>query len=79
MPYGEIPEEIEPILNDTKAQITPIFPDQDYCGVGVENGWVLYDGSKQAGTNNNLSFKTAKIATASNLKAVKINDNIINF
>jgi len=79
LPYGEIPAEVEPILKDTKAQIMPIFQGQNYCAVSVENGWVLYDGVKQAGTNNNLSFKTAKIATTANLKAVKINDNIINF
>lgn len=79
LPYGEISEEVEPLLKNTKAQITQIFPGQDYCGVTVENGWVLIDGKKEIGTSNNLSFKTAKIATASNLKAVETDGQFITF
>ncbi len=79
LPYGEIPTEVNPLLKDSKAKLTQIFPNQNYCGVIVEDGWVLYDGVKQAGVNNNLSFKTSKIATAANLKAVEIDSNILNF
>ena len=79
LPYGEIPKEVEPLLKNTKAQIMQIFPKQDYCGVSVENGWVLIDGKKEISTNNNLSFKTAQTATASNLKSIEIVNNIINF
>ena len=79
LPYGEIPAEIEPLLKESKAEITQIFAGQDYCGVNVENGGVLIDGKKEIGTNNNLSFKTSKIAAASNLKAIEIDNNIITF
>ena len=79
VPYGEIPKEVEPLLKDTKAQITQIFPGQDYCGVSVENGWVLIDGKKEISTNNNLSFKTAKTATASNLKSVETDGEFTTF
>lgn len=79
LPYGQIPAEVEPMLKDTKAQITQIFPNQEYCGVTVENGWVLVDGKKEISTNNNLSFKNAKVTTASNLKTIEAVDNIINF
>ena len=79
LPYGVIPEEIEPLLKNSKAKITQIFPGQDYCGVLVENGWVLIDGKKETRTNNNLSFKTSEVITAANLKAVEIGDNAITF
>ena len=79
LPYGEIPAEVNPLLKDSKAKITQIFPNQNYCGVTVEDGWVLYDGKKEPGANNNLSFKTPKISTAANLKAVQIDGNILNF
>ena len=79
LPYGEISEEVEPLLKNTKAQITQIFPNQEYCGVTVENGWVLIDGKKEIGTNNNLSFKTAKTATASNLKTIESDGQFITF
>ena len=79
LPYGEISEEVEPLLKNTKAQITQIFPGQYYCGVIIENGWVLIDGKKEIGTNNNLSFKTAQTATASNLKAVETDGQFITF
>ena len=71
LPYGAIPAEIEPLLINTKAKITQIFPGQNYCGVSIENGWVLQDGAKQIGLNNNLSFRVAKAAIAANLKAVE--------
>ncbi len=79
LPYGEIPTEIEPLLRNTKAQITQIFPNQNYCGVTVESGWVLIDGKKELSTNNNLSFQTPEITTASTLKAAEIDDTIITF
>ncbi len=79
LPYGEIPAEVEPLLKDTKAQIIQIFPNQDYCGVGIENSWVLSEGKKETSTNNNLSFKTSKITIASNLKTAEIDNNIIIF
>ncbi|MBO4707409.1 MAG: ComEC/Rec2 family competence protein [Elusimicrobiaceae bacterium] len=79
IPYGEISKEVEPLLIKTNAKIIPAFAEQDYCGVSVENGWVLYDGVKQAGTNNNLSFKTPKIDTAANLKAIGSNGQFVTF
>lgn len=79
LPYGVIPAEIEPLLKNSKAKITQIFPGQDYCGVTAENGWVLIDGKKQIGTNNNLSFKVGQIATASNLKAIENGKEFISF
>lgn len=79
LPYGEISKEIEPLLIKTNAKIMPAFAGQDYCGVTAENGWVLIDGKKQIGTNNNLSFKTAQTATASNLKAVETDGQFITF
>lgn len=79
LPYGVIPEEIVPLLKNSKAQITQIFPNQNYCGVNVENGWNLIDGKKETVTNNNLSFKTTKIATAANLKAVETDGQFIAF
>ena len=79
LPYGVIPTEIEPLLINTKAEIIQIFPNQNYCGITVENGWTLIDGKKETVTNNNLSFQTYEIATSNNLKAVEIDGNIINF
>ena len=79
LPYGEIPTEIEPLLLNTKAKITQIFPGKDYCGVSVESGWVLIDVKKETSTNNNLSFKTSKIAIASNLKTVENYGQVITF
>ena len=76
---GEISKEIEPLLKNTKAQITQIFPGQYYCGVMVENGWVLIDGKKEIGTNNNLSFKNSKVAIASNLKSVETDGQFTTF
>lgn len=79
LPYGVIPAEIEPLLANTKAQITQIFPGQEYCGVFIESGWILKDGKKEAATNNNLSFHTGGTATASNLKTIDINGQFTNF
>jgi hypothetical protein len=79
LPYGEISKEIEPLLIKTNAKIMPAFAGQDYCGVTAENGWVLIDGKKQIGTNNNLSFKVGQIATASNLKAIENGKEYIVF
>lgn len=71
LPYGEIPKEVEPLLINTKAEITQIFPNQNYCGVTVESGWTLIDSKKQVGTNNNLSFSFKDISTSSNLKTIE--------
>ncbi len=79
LPYGKIPAEVVPLLKDTGAEIVQIFPTQNYCGVTIENGWILIDGKKQVGTNNNLSFSFEDISTSSNLKTVKTANNIINF
>ena len=77
--YGVIPGEIEPLLINTKAEITQIFPNQDYCGVSIENGWVLIDGKKEITTNNNLSFNYKNISTSSNLKAVENGEEFTTF
>ena len=79
LPYGVIPAEIEPLLINTKAEITQIFPNQNYCGITVENGWTLIGGKKEIGTNNNLSFKTKQIATASNLKTIEQGTSFTTF
>ena len=79
LPYGEIPTEIEPLLRNTKAQITQIFPNQNYCGVAVESGWVLISGKKEPRVNNNLSFKADKVSSSANLKTIETDGNIINF
>ncbi len=71
LPYGEIPKEVEPLLKDTKAQITQIFPNQNYCDITVENGWVLIEGKKQISINNNLSFNFKDISTSANLKVIR--------
>ncbi len=71
LPYGVIPTEIEPLLIKTKAEIVPVFPGQNYCGVTAENGWVLIDGQKKLGTNNNLSFSFKDVSTSSNLKTIE--------
>ena len=77
LPYGEIPKEIEPLLINTKAQITQIFPGRAYCGVSVESGWVLIDGKKEFTSNNNLSFNFKDISTSSNLKNIGNNKDLI--
>ncbi len=79
LPYGAIPAEIEPLLINTKAQITQIFPNQEYCGISVESGWVLKDGKKEIATNNNLSFNYKDISTSSNLKTIENSKNLIIF
>ncbi|MBO7605560.1 MAG: ComEC/Rec2 family competence protein, partial [Elusimicrobiaceae bacterium] len=79
LPYGVIPVEIEPLLIKTKAEITQIFPGQNYCGVNVENGWVLRNGKKEKITNNNLSFSTKNISTSANLKALEKGKELISF
>ena len=79
LPYGEIPQEIEPLLINTKAKITQIFPSEEYCGVLVESGWVLSNNKKEPSVNNNLSFKTMQADTASNLKTVEANGEFVTF
>ena len=79
LPYGAIPQEIEPLLIKTKAQITQIFPNQEYCGVSVDKGWVLQNGRKEPASNNNLSFRAGQTATASNLKIIETNGQFTTF
>ena len=79
LPYGAIPGEIEPLLKNTNAEITQIFPNQDYCGISVKNGWVFIDGKKEISTNNNLSFNYKNISTSSDLKTIENGKDLIVF
>ena len=79
LPYGEIPETVKPILQNTKAEIKQIFPGESYCGISIQNGWVFYDSKEEISTNNNLSFQYRNISTSGNLKTIKNSTNYINF
>ena len=63
-----INDKSEKLLENTKAKINFIWPEQEYCGVKIAKD-----------ENLNLSFQTEKIQVRDNLKQIKILGKEMNF